>query len=119
MTLFQLLLSLLLVTLAGYTAVVIVNHGWNFFPTAFDEVFAMTWQKQFNVDFMGFLVLSAVWTAWRHSFSLTGLALCLVAFFGGVLFLSAYLLVLSFQVKGDAAALLLGNARAAGLNRKE
>ena len=118
MTLFRLLLSLLLVTLAGYTAVVIVNHGWNFFPTAFGDVFAMTWQKQFNVDFMGFLVLSAVWTAWRHNFSLLGLALCLVAFFGGVLFLSAYLLALSFKLKGDATALLLGKARAAGLNKK-
>jgi hypothetical protein len=118
-TLFRLLLLLMLAALTGYTAIVIANHGWNFFPTAFGDVFSMTWQKQFNVDFMGFLVLSAVWTAWRHHFSPLGIGLGVVAFFGGILFLSVYLLAVSFQVKGNAAALLLGQGRAAGLNKKE
>ena len=118
MTLFRLVLLLLLACVASYTAIVIANHGWNFFPTAFGDVFAMTWQKQFNVDFMGFLVLSAIWTAWRHGFSPLGLGLCLFAFFGGILFLSIYLLVVSFQLKGDAPGMLLGKARAANLRNQ-
>ncbi len=117
MALFRLLLLLMLAALAAYTALVIVNHGWNFLPTAFGDMFAMTWQKQFNLDFMSYLMLSAVWTAWRHHFSPLGLALSVIAFFGGMIFLAIYLLVASFQVKGDVAALILGKARAAALNK--
>jgi hypothetical protein len=110
--LFRALLVLILVALASYTAIVVANYGWNFFPTAFDEMFALTWQKQFNLDFMGYLILSAVWTAWRHHFSPIGLLLAVVAFFGGMIFLTVYLLVASFQVKGDVKALMLGTKRA-------
>ena len=40
-------------------------------------------------------------------------ALAMVAFFGGALFLSVYLLVESVRVGGDSRALVLGTARAA------
>jgi hypothetical protein len=110
--LFRALLVLILVVLASYTAIVVANYGWNFFPTAFGDMFAMTWQKQFNLDFMGYLILSAVWTAWRHHFSPIGLLLGVVAFFGGMIFLTVYLLLASFQVKGDVKALMLGTKRA-------
>lgn len=106
------LLMLILVVLSGYTAIVISNHGWNLFAVFFGDMSAMTWAGQFNLDFMGFLVLSALWTAWRHHFSPTGLALGVVAFFGGMMFLTIYLLIASCQVKGDIRALLLGASRA-------
>jgi len=112
MTVFRLILFALLALLSIYTAIVVMNHGFNFLPTAFDDMFAMTWQKQFNIDFMTFLVLSAIWTAWRHQFSPAGLGLGVLAFFGGMIFLAIYLLIVSFQVKGDVRALLLGKARA-------
>jgi hypothetical protein len=118
MTLFRITLIWLLSILLVYTAIVIVNHGLNFLPTAFGDMFAMTWQKQFNVDFMAYLVLSAIWTAWRHKFSMVGLGLGLVAFFGGMIFLAVYLLIVSFQVNGDVKALLLGRARASELSGK-
>lgn len=111
MPLFRVFLAALLLALTAYTAVVIAHEGWNFFPTAFGDVFAMTWQKQFNIDFMGYLLLSAVWTAWRHHFSPLGLLLAVIAFFGGMVFLTVYLLIASYQVKGDAKALLLGSKR--------
>ena len=102
----------ILVVLSGYTAVVISNHGWNLLEVFFGDMREMAWPGQFNLDFMGFLALSAVWTAWRHHFSPLGLLLGLVAFFGGMAFLTIYLLITSYTVKGDVKALLLGSQRA-------
>ncbi|ANP47193.1 hypothetical protein [Candidatus Viadribacter manganicus] len=112
MMLFRALLVVILVALSVYSAVVVANHGLNLLPVFFGDMAEMAWPGQFNFDFMGFLVLSAVWTAWRHQFSPLGLALAVVAFFGGMMFLTIYLLVVSYQVKGDIKALLLGQARA-------
>lgn len=87
------------VALAAYTAAVIASHGWNLFPAYFGDLRAMNWAGQFNFDFSGFLVLSALWTAWRNAFSPLGLALAGVAFFGGMMFLAVYLLILSVRSK--------------------
>ncbi len=59
------------------------------------------WPGQFNLDFMGFLALSAIWVAWRHQFSAGGLGLAVLAFFGGMLFLSIYLLIHTSRAGGD------------------
>ena len=112
MLLFRILLVLILVVLSGYTAIVISSHGWNLLPIFFGDMALVGWPGQFNMDFMGFLILSALWTTWRHHFSPLGLALGLVAFFGGMVFLTTYLLTASYQVKGDFRALLLGAQRA-------
>lgn len=106
-------LFVFLAGLLAYTAMVIANHGWNLLPVFFGDIAAMNWPGQFNLDFTGFLALSALWTAWRHHFSPMGLALALLAFFGGMGFLAPYLLVASIQARGDVAVLLLGATRAA------
>ncbi|MCA8896045.1 MAG: hypothetical protein KDA48_12375 [Amphiplicatus sp.] len=110
--LLRILLVLILVVLSGYTAIVISVHGWNLLAVFFGDIGAMAWPGQFNLDFMGFLTLSALWTAWRHHFSPAGLALAVVAFFGGMMFLTIYLLVVSYQAKGNVRVLLLGSRRA-------
>ena len=112
MILFRTFLVLFLLALTGYTALVIADHGWNLLAVFFSDLSAVNWPGQFNFDFMGFLALSALWTAWRHQFSVSGLVLGLIAFFGGMMFLTIYLLVASYQVKGDLKALLLGPQRA-------
>jgi hypothetical protein len=112
MVFFRALLGLMLVVLSGYTAIVISNHGLDLFPVFFGDIATMGWPGQFNVDFSGFLILSALWTAWRHHFSPFGLVLSVVALFGGMAFLTVYLLVASYHVKGDVKALLLGQKRA-------
>ncbi|XOV87060.1 MAG: hypothetical protein ACFHX7_19155 [Pseudomonadota bacterium] len=94
-----------------YTGIVILNHGMNLLPIFFGDMLALTWPGQFNFDFMGFLALSALWTAWRHQFSRGGLALALVAFFGGMAFLAPYLLVVSQQAKGNIKEILMGPGR--------
>jgi hypothetical protein len=113
MTIFRLLLISIFTAITLYTAVVIANHGLNLLPVFFGDMAAFAWPGQFNLDFMCMLALSGLWVAWRHRFSGAGIALGLVAFFGGALFLSVYLLVESFRTKGNVAALLLGRQREA------
>lgn len=112
MTLFRIFLAALLIALLVYTLMVGAEHGWNFVPPFFAEIQAMTWQGQFNFDFMGFLLLSATWCAWRNDFSLSGWGLALLAATAGILFFSVYLLILSFQTKGDIQTMMLGARRA-------
>ncbi len=113
MTVFRALLFLMLVILAAYTAVVINNHGFGLLQVFFGDMAAMGWPGQFNLDFMFMLTLAGIWVAWRHGFSPSGLALAVLTFFGGALFLSAYLLVVSARSKGDVRSLLLGESRRA------
>lgn len=111
MTAFRVLLGTIILVVVSYTGVVIANHGLNLMPVFFGDMAAMRWPGQFNLDFMCLLILSGLWVAWRHGFSTGGLALGVAAFLLGAPFLSAYLLVVSFQVKGDVQALLLGIRR--------
>ena len=108
MNFFRGFLILLWAILAAYTAVVLSKQGLNLFPYFFGDMAKVEWPGQFNLDFMMFLSLSALWTAWRHKFSAAGLGLAVVAFFGGIGFLAPYLLYLSFKTGGDAKAILLG-----------
>ena len=110
---FRALLLAMLAVLAGYTAVVGSTHGWNLLPVFFGDIAAMAWPGQFNLDFLFMLTLSATWVAWRHRFSGAGLALGALAFFGGAMFLTVYLLVVTRQTRGDLRRLLLGDSRVA------
>lgn len=94
--------------LALYTTRVIADHGWGLFGVFFGDMRSMGWPGQFNLDFTLLLALCALWVAWRHRFSGAGLLLGLTAFFGGALFLTAYLFVASLVAKGDVKELLLG-----------
>jgi len=95
MTGFRILLVAMVGVLAPYTAVVIADHGWNLLPVFFGDIGKLAWPGQFDLDFMFMLALAALWVAWRHRFSAAGLALAVLAFFGGSPFLSVYLLVVS------------------------
>ena len=104
----RLILSLMLVAMLGYTGVVIAGHGLDLFPVFFGDMARLGWAGQFNLDFLCMLALSAWWVAWRHRFSPGGLALALMAFLLGTLFLGLYLLTESVRGRGDIRALLLG-----------
>ena len=71
----------------------------------------MTSPGQFNPDFMGFVIPSAALTMWRRRFSFAGLALGIVALFGGMVFLTTDLLGASYHAKWDMRAVLLGPQR--------
>lgn len=100
MTAFRAFLVTIIVVLAAYTSVVIAQHGWNLLPVFFGDMAKMGWPGQFNLDFFGFLLMTGLWMAWRHDFRPVGLLLAPVAVFGGIPFLSAYLLIASLR---DAA----------------
>lgn len=106
----------LLVSLIGvvlvYTGFVGAGQGWNFMPVFFDDIVAMKWPGQFNLDFSCLLLLSGLWLAWRHQFSAVGIVLGLLALVGGTPLLCTYLLIASIQAKGDVQVLLLGRAHA-------
>ena len=101
-------LALILGVVGAYTALVIRDHGVNLLPYFFGDMLKLGWPGQFNLDFMFMLSLSGLWVAWRSAFSGAGLALGTGAFFLGAPFLSAYLLYLLAQTKGDLRAVLLG-----------
>jgi hypothetical protein len=113
MVAFRFLLMAIIVVVGAYTAVTIVNHGMGLYPIFFGDLAEMTWRGQFNLDFLGFLILSGFWVAWRHQFSAGGLCLGFAAFNLGAPFLAAYLLIISYQTQGDMALMLLGKRRAA------
>jgi hypothetical protein len=81
----------------GYTAIVISNYGLNLLPAFFGDIAKLGWPGQFNADFSGFLILSALWTAWRHHFSPFGLVPSMVALFGGMAFLTMYRMAAGYQ----------------------
>jgi hypothetical protein len=112
MTALRMFLIAVLIVICGYTAVVIANHGFGLLGVFFRDMAAMGWPGQFNLDFMFMLAFSALWVAWRHRFSPAGWLLAGLAFCGGSLFLSAYLLILSLKTGGDVRRMLLGGSRA-------
>ena len=112
MTLFRVFLGVTLAVIAVYTVAVVAQHGLSLFPVFFGDIVAMGWPGQFNLDFLGMLMLSALWTAWRNDFTPKGLLLGLLALLFGAPFLTIYLLVLSVQTQGNLKQMLLGEARA-------
>jgi hypothetical protein len=112
MTGFRVLLAALFLWVVLYTIPVLAEYGIApLFPTFFGDMAQFTWPGQFNADFFGFLLLSGAWVAWRNHFSPLGLALGVLAVLGGIPFLTAYLLFMSFRVSGDMKTLIMGRGR--------
>ena len=106
MTIFRMWLAFMLIAISAYTAVTVQQYGWNLFTPFFSEMLTYSWFGQFNLDFMFMLSLSALWVSWRHRFSPTGFALGVLAFLGGILFLTVYLLIESRDQESLEALLL-------------
>ncbi|MDF1623144.1 MAG: hypothetical protein P1V33_06730 [Pseudohongiella nitratireducens] len=114
MLLFRLFLVTLLVSVSTYAVIVTLEYGGGWFGIFMGDLIAMNWPGQFNFDFMCVLAVIGLWVAWRHEFTLPGILLGLCGFLGGAFFLTTYLFVISYLVKGDARALLLGPGRYSG-----
>ena len=109
------LLLLLAVAIIPYTFYTITQEGLTLFSVFFGDLKSLSWSGQFNLDFLTYLILSSLWVAWRHGFSGQGLMLALCASVLGMCFLAPYLLITSFNVKGNIIHLLLGTERASTL----
>ncbi len=113
MNAFRVFLCLVFGAIALYTGFVVLEHGMGLIPIFFGDIAEAGWPGQFNLDFMGMLMLSGFWIAWRNHFTPGGLLLGVGGLFLGAPFLTAYLLVLSLQTGGDPKRMLLGDRRAA------
>lgn len=111
MSYLRILVPALFLSIAVYTVIVVANHGTNLVPAYFADVFSLTWTGQFVADFTSYLVLSALWVAWRHDFSAAGIGLAALALVGGMLFFALYLLFAMQQAGGDPVKLLVGPQR--------
>jgi hypothetical protein len=107
MLIIRLLCVVIFASLTVYTAPVLLAEP-NLFPAFFGAISGGGWQGQFNLDFLFMLTLSGLYIGWRHRGSSAGLALAVVAFLGGAMFLSIYLFVQSFRCNGDVRKLLVG-----------
>ncbi|MFM1981624.1 MAG: hypothetical protein RJB22_343 [Pseudomonadota bacterium] len=111
MTLFRTYLLAWIIGITAYTAVTVSQQGLDLLPVFFGDMAKMGWPGQFNLDFFSFLCLGGLWLAWRHHFSLGGVALGLSIFAGGMPLLASYLIYHSVKSGGDVAILLLGETR--------
>ena len=111
MLLFRILLIAMIINIVGYTLLTGMVYGWDLMPVFFGDIAKLNWPGQFNTDFLSMLVLSASWTMWRNNFKPVGIALGVLALFGGIMFLAVYLLVLTFKTDGDMKTVLLGPSR--------
>ena len=112
MNAFRLLLGLICGTIGAYTVYVAMEHGMGLFPIFFGDIAEGTWPGQFNLDFLGMLLLSGFWMAWRNNFTPGGLVLGVAGVFLGAPMLALYLWIVSQQTNGDVARMLLGDKRA-------
>lgn len=94
-----------------FTLIVTYRYGMTLVPIFVENIKALNWSGQFNLDFWTYLILSGLWIAWRKSFSLGGILLGALASFAGMMFLAPYLLLLSYKSSGDVIEILLGNQR--------
>jgi len=108
MTAFRILTVGLFACLVIYTGIVAANHGLGLFGVFFGDLAAFNWPGQFNLDFLCYLLLGALWIGWRHGFSPKGSALAIIGIFGGGIFLFGYLFWATFAARGDVRTLLLG-----------
>ncbi|MEL7345427.1 MAG: hypothetical protein AAFN59_11320 [Pseudomonadota bacterium] len=104
----RILLLAMLIAILAFTFAAVTNEGINLVPQFFNPILARTWQGQFNVDFVSYLVLSGVWMAWRGGFTRASIALGLLAPPFGILFFAPYLIYLIGKTGADPKKLLLG-----------
>lgn len=108
MPFFRFVLFFMTLIIVVMTIAAVANDGLNLITPYFSEIFALSWQGQFNFDFACYLVLSGLWMAWRSGYSGRGIALGLLAPPLGILFFAPYLIYLIGRTSGDIRELLLG-----------
>jgi hypothetical protein len=89
--------------------VVFSQTAVNFLERAKEFVTSMTWMGQFALDFQCYLILSALWIAWRNKFSVKSIMIAILAMILGIIVFAPYLLYLLSKEKGDFKGVLIGN----------
>lgn len=92
-----------------YTIIAIQNDGFSFLERAIEFAMSMTWMGQFALDFQCYLMLSALWVAWRNKFSMKASLLAVIALILGIVVFAPYLLYLLREEKGNLKKVLIGD----------
>jgi len=87
---------------------VIVTMGINWTTVYVDDLRKLDWHAQFDTDFLIYLCLLAIWVTWREGLNPKGFLFGFLSFSCGSLFACPYLLVATYNAKGDPKAVLLG-----------
>ena len=103
-------LFLVVATIAIYliTAIATAGHGPNWPAVAFNDLRALNWRTQFDIDFIVYLLLVAVWIDWREGLTVKGKLFGFASVIMGGMFSFPYLLYATYQSQGDPKVLLLG-----------
>lgn len=102
------LLVIQTLSLVVYTGIAIKNDGYNFLERAFEFAVSLTWMGQFALDFQCYLILSALWIAWRNKFTTNSILVALIAAILGIIVFAPYVLFLVYREKGDLTKVLVG-----------
>jgi hypothetical protein len=87
---------------------VVMAMGINWPAVYVGDILSLNWRSHINVDFLLHLCLLASWVSWREGFTVHGFLLGFLCIFLGATFGFPYLLLATYEAKGDPEALLLG-----------
>lgn len=110
----RLRIFLLISTVAIYlfTYVAVVSHGFNWPALAVEDILAMNWRSQFDIDLVIHLLLLATWISWRERFTAKGYLFGFLSIVLGGMFSFPYLLYAIYLANGDPKRVLLGDGQA-------
>jgi len=102
---------LIVSTLAIYlfTFVAVASYGANWPAVAINDILALNWRSQFDIDFILHLLLLATWISWREGFTAKGYAFGFLSIVMGGMFSFPYILYATYMAKGDPKEVLLGS----------
>lgn len=108
----KLLKTLLIVQSLGlmaYTYFAFQAEGADLFGVFFQNVVAVNWSGQFNLDFLCYLTLSGIWIMWRNRFSGRSILLGFAAMVLGIVLFAPYVLWLINKENGDMKRVCIGD----------
>lgn len=105
----KILLAIQAITLFVYTLFCFQREGADLLSVFVNNIAALGWNGQFNLDFSCYLVLSGLWIVWRNNFSLKSFFIAIAASIVGIMVFAPYFLFLLIKEKGDLEKTLIGN----------
>jgi hypothetical protein len=92
-----------------YSFIAFRSEGANLWDIFYSNILSLNWNGQFNLDFLCYLLLSALWIMWRNKFSGKSIILGALASILGIVVFAPYLLFLISKEKGDLKQVFVGN----------
>ncbi|WBX98718.1 hypothetical protein [Chryseobacterium gambrini] len=105
----KILLIVQSLTLFVYTIFCFQKEGANLLSVFVNNIVALGWNGQFNLDFSCYLMLSGLWIMWRNNFTLKSIFIAITASIVGIMVFAPYFLFLLIKEKGDLKRTLTGN----------